>query len=331
MTIRSTLAFIAITSFISVAINIVPQGTSVWAQVAVPIGKKAPQSQYTSFTTAGIKLIRPNGFDAAENFNGFQQASTQSSVMVVTIPGPFSEVSRDFTPEGLKIQGMKIKTTQNVSIDGNKGILINLNKTAYGTRFSKWIFTFGDETETKIIIATFPQAHAAKLSPILKSVLLTAKNDTSMPPALGFDAGFQIRANQLKLTRSIEKTLMYTKDGIIPAKLPEDPLFIVAPSFSEVAIADKKEFATQRLSQTRNIQINSITTTAPITIDGFDAYEIVADAKDLTSDTPITVYQVMLFDEKSYVLIQGFVGTKVVNEYLPEFQAMARSFTKKRK
>jgi hypothetical protein len=331
MTIRSTLAFIAITSFISVAMNIAPHGASVRAQVAAPIGKKAPQSQYTSFATAGIKLIRPNGFDVAENFNGFQQASTQSSVMVMTIPGPFSEVSRDFTLQGLKTQGMKLKSTQNVSIDGNKGILINLNKTAYGTKFSKWIFTFGDETETKIIIATFPQAKAAKLSPILKSVLLTAKNDTSVPPALGSDVGFKIVANKLTLTRSIEKTLMYTKDGMIPAKSPEDPLFIVAPSLSELAIADKKEFATQRLAQTKSIQINSITSTAPITIDGLDGYEIVADAKDLTSDTPITVYQVMLFDAPSYVLIQSFVGTKIADEYLPEFKAMARSFTKKRK
>jgi hypothetical protein len=331
MTIRSTLAFIAITSFISVAMNIMQQGTSVRAQIAAPIAKKAPQSQYTSFATAGIKLIRPNGFDVAENFNGFQQASTQSSVMIMTIPGPFSEVSRDFTAEGLKTQGMKLNSIKNISIDGNKGILINLSKAAYGTKFSKWIFTFGDETETKIIVATFPQAQAAKLSPILKSVLLTAKNDASVPPALGSDVGFKIVANKLKLTRSIEKTLMYTNDGVIPAKSPEDPLFIVAPSLSELAIADKKEFATRRLSQTRNIEINSITSTVPITIDGFDAYEIVADAKDTTSNTPITVYQVMLFDDKSYVLIQGIVGTNVVNEYLPEFKAMARSFTKTRK
>jgi hypothetical protein len=330
MTIRSTLTFLAITYFISAAINIAPM-TSVQAQVLAPIGKKAPRLQYTSFATAGIKLIRPNGFDTAESFNGFQQVSTQSSVMVMTIPGPFLEVSRGFTAEGLKTQGMKLKSTKNVSIDGNKGILINLNQTAYGTKFSKWIFTFGDETETKIIIATFPQAKADKLSPILKSVLLTAKNDASVPPALGSDLSFNISANKLKLTRSIEKTLMYTKDGAIPAKSPEDPLFIVAPSLSELAIVDKKEFATQRLSQTKSIQINSITSTAPIAIDGFDAYEIVADAKDLTSGTPITIYQVMIFDEPSYILIQGFVGTKVVSEYLPEFKAMTESFKKKRK
>jgi hypothetical protein len=66
-------------------------------------------------------------------------------------------------------------------------------------------------------------------------------------------------------------------------------------------------------------------------IDGLDGYEIIADAKDTTSDTPITVYQVMLFDNKSYILIQGIVGTKIRDKYLLEFKAMARSFERKRK
>lgn len=308
-----------------------PRETSVQAQVPAPIGKKAPPSTYTSFSTAGIKLIKPDGFEVAEKFDGFQQASTQSSVIVMTIPGPFVEVTKGFTPGELKSQGMKLRSKQNVSIDGNKGILINLHQAAYGTKFIKWVFAFGNETETKIITATFPQSKAAKLSTILKSVLLTAKNDVTSPTA-GSDVDFNISpSNKLKFTRSMNRAVMYTKDGEIPAKSPEDPLFIVAPSLSEATIVDKKEFANRRLAQTKSIKINSITSTNPITIDGFDGYEIVADAKDIASDTPITIYQVMLFDDSSYILIQGLVGTKVVNEYLPEFKAMAESFKKKRK
>lgn len=331
MKIRSTSIVIAITCFISTAISLAPQGTSLQAQVPASIGKNASPSKYTSFANSGIKLIKPNGFEVAEKFDGFQQVSTQSSVMVTTIPGPFLEIIKGFTPEEFKSRGLNLRSRENISIDGNKGILINLHQTAYGTKFAKWIFAFGNESETKIITATFPQAKAGKLSPILKSVLLNAKNDPTSPTP-NSNVDFEITASKrVKLTRSINRTLMYTKDGIIPAKSPEDPLFIVAPSLSEVTIADKKEFATRRLSQTKSIKINSITSTTPMTIDGFDGYEIIADAKDLVSDTPITIYQVMLFDDSSYILMQGFVGTKVVDEYLPEFKTMARSFIKKRK
>jgi hypothetical protein len=46
--------------------------------------------------------------------------------------------------------------------------------------------------------------------------------------------------------------------------------------------------------------------------------------------TPLTIYQVMLFEGQSYILIQGIVGTKIRDEYLADFQAMARSFKKQR-
>ncbi len=329
MKIRSTLASITIICWISVAAKITFEGISAQAQVVRPIGKKA---QYTSFTTAGVKLIRPDGFEAAERFDGFQQASTQSSVMTVMIPGPFAKITSGFNPEQLKPRGMTLKSKENISIDGSKGILINLTQTAYGIEFTKWIVVFGDENQTKMVTATFPQAKAAKLSAILKSAVLTAKNDTTPLPPLGSDMGYQIVASdKVKITRGIGKTLMYTKDGVIPAKSLADPLFIVAPSFSQVAIANKQEFATRRLAQTRSIKIDSITTTNPITIDGLDGFEIVADAQDSVSGTPLAMYQVMLFDNKSYILMQGIVGTKIRDEYLPEFKAMARSFKKQLK
>jgi hypothetical protein len=330
MKIRSTLTLIAITC--GAAINLTQPNRPVQAQTAAPIDKSDRQPQYTSFATAGIKLIKPDGFDAAESFDGFQQASTQSSVMAITIPGPFSKVTSGFNAAQLKVRGMTLKSKENISIDGNQGILINLTQTAYGIEFAKWIVAFGTEKETKMVTATFPKANSAKLSASLKSVVLTAKNDPTKTPVLGSNVGFKIAtSDRLKLTRVISKMLLYTKDGAIPAKSPTDPLFVVARSFSQVEIANKKEFATSRLSGTRSIKIDSVITTDAITIDGLDGYEIVAEAKDTTSGTPITVYQVMLFENKSYVLIQGIVGTTIRDEYLPEFKAMARSFNQQRK
>jgi hypothetical protein len=85
------------------------------------------------------------------------------------------------------------------------------------------------------------------------------------------------------------------------------------------------------LYQTAHTKITAVTTTTPISIDGLDGYEIVADAQDASSGTPLAMYQVMLFDNnRSYILIQGLVGANVRAEYLPEFRSMARSFKKQR-
>jgi len=290
------------------------------------------QDQYISFPASGVKLVRPDGFDDAENFHGFQQPSTQSSVMVVMIPGPFSEVTGGFTAAQLKTRGMTLVSKENVEIEGNKGVLVSVTQTAHGTEFAKWIVAFGNEKETKMVTATFPKDHEAELSAQLKSVVLSARLDVTPPPTPGADVGFTIVASEkVKLTRGVGKMLAYTKDGVIPAPSPEAPLFIAAPSLSQVPIADKRQFSVQRIFQTAHTKITSVTATNAITIDGLDGYEIVADAEDADSGIPIVVYQVVLFDDKSYILVQGLVGTRFREEYLPEFKAMARSLTRQRK
>jgi hypothetical protein len=37
----------------------------------------------------------------------------------------------------------------------------------------------------------------------------------------------------------------------------------------------------------------------------------------------------MLFEDDSYVLVQGLVGAELADGYLPEFKAMARSLKRK--
>ena len=51
--------------------------------------------------------------------------------------------------------------------------------------------------------------------------------------------------------------------------------------------------------------------------------------EDADSGTPLTVYQVILYDDGGYILIQGLVGAPFSDEYVPEFKAMARSLTRK--
>jgi hypothetical protein len=296
------------------------------------IARTVRSGKYVSFPNAGIKLIKPNGFDAADGFDGFQQPSTTSSVMVVKIPGPFDRVTSGFTAAQLKAKGMTLQSKENIKIDGETGLLISVTQTAYGIEFMKWMVVFGNDKDTKIITATFPNNSDAKLSAQLKSIVLSAKTDTTTPTASGADSGFTIVASEkLKLTTTISKAQLYTKDGVIPAKSPADPLFVVAPSFSRVTISDKQQFATRRLYQTAKTKISSITATNPITIDGLNGYEILATGEDSDSGTPLAIYQVMLFDDKSYFLIQGLVGSQTREEYFPAFQRMAYSFKRQRK
>jgi hypothetical protein len=191
---------------------------------------------------------------------------------------------------------------------------------------------FGDESKSVLVTATFPAEREAEMSKLLKPIVLATKRDQeAKPPEPGADSPLTIKVSpKLKATTSIGKTLMFTKDGVVPAKSPEDPLFVAAPSVGKASVADNRDFSVRRLYQTAKTKVGKISSTKPISIDGLDGFEIVADAKDADSGTPLVLYQVTLFDDGNYILMQGLVGKKVSGTYLPEFEAMARSMTRKK-
>jgi hypothetical protein len=292
---------------------------------------KTSPANYINFPAVGVKLTQPQGFDRSGNFDGFQQVSTQSSILVTKLPTPFNNVRDGFTAKNLLTRGMKLERKEKISIDGNPGLLLRVSQTAFGQKFGKWLVIFGKGEETILMTATFPRDRAAKLAPQLKSTLLAAKIDTSPVPPIGSTIGFTIATNdRMKLTTEVAKALLYTKDGVMPIKSPTDPIFLAALSLSEVTVIDPKKYATDRLYKTAQIKVDKISQEQPIKIDNLDGFETIATGKD-TAGTPLVIYQTMLFKDRSYILMQGIVGEKDSNNYLPVFQSMARSFKRSTK
>jgi len=303
------------------------------AAAAVPRVSAAAQKGAggaVSFPNAGLKLAPPAGFAQATNFDGFQQAETSSSVMVARIPGPFGESTRGFTAERLAEGGMTLVRKAEVTVDGLPGVLLRVKQETPAGTFGKWIVAFGDAQRTYMVSAAFPEAQAAKVELRLKAAVLSATRDAAAAPAADAGLPFTVTPGaKLKLTTTVGKTLLYTKDGVIPAKSPADPLFIVAPSVGMVAVADAKEFARKRLLQTDQIAGVTVTSHAPLKVDGLSGYETVANATDAASGTPLPVYQTMLFDGGGYILMQGLVGAAQGGAYVPEFKKAARSLKRK--
>lgn len=286
--------------------------------------------EYVSFPSAGVKLIRPAGFDDARKFNGFEQLSSQASIMVTRSPGTYAETIG--FADKLGSAGMVLNSKAPVVIDGNSGLLLDVN----GAGFAKWILVFGHQQETIMVTATFPDsAEAAALSGKLKAAVLSTRLDALARTDTVPDVGFTIvPSNKLKYAKrsaGIGKMLLYSKDGIIPSKLPEDPIFVAAPSLSQVEISDEKQYAEERIQQTASIKNLSITSSQAITIDGLHGYEIVAAGQNYKSAIPMQVYFVILYDKGGYIVLQGLARASESDEYLPEFKAMARSLTRRPK
>lgn len=300
----------------------------------ISVGSEAENvgcGDYVAFREVGIQLRQPEGFGVADSWTGFVQPITKSSVLITNIPGPFAACTAGFTEQQMEKRGWTFLGKQTINVDGMSGILVHFQQPAAGIVFRKWVVAFGDEKGTTIVTAMFPKSRERVLSDRMKSAVLSVRPATSSPSDRGDDFDFSVESSQeLKRAQTIGKTLVYTKDGNLPAKSPKDPLFVVGPSLGQVAVSDRLQYAENRLYQTAHTERISVSSTRYITIDGLKGYEFLAEAIDADSGTPLALYHVMLFDEDSYVLMQGLVGASLRAKYLPEFKSMAHSFRRKR-
>ncbi len=104
-----------------------------------------------------ISIIPPDGFIKAANFSGFQQTQTGSTIMVLDLPGPFSEVSKEITKEGFLSQGIEVTEIENMTLNNLPAILITGQQNAYGNIYIKYVLCFGSEKETIMINGASPR------------------------------------------------------------------------------------------------------------------------------------------------------------------------------
>ncbi|MEQ8763690.1 MAG: hypothetical protein RL885_07180 [Planctomycetota bacterium] len=287
--------------------------------------------RYVSLPESRVRVIRPDGFEDAAGFYGFQQASTGSSVMIATLPAPFAETSRGFTPAGLATQGIELQSRKEIDVVGANGVFLNVEQNAKGIDFEKWIVVFGDQDETTIVTGTFLAEKSSELSGPLRESVLSVRPELKPTKRTLGGLGFELSAaDSLKPAKGIGKMLLYTKDGVVPMKSPGDPAFIAAPSITAVPIDDLESYAVDRLNQTAKTKIGEIQERGDVEVDGLEGYEIVATGED-DQGTPLVIYQMLLLNDGSYILMQGLVGDSLADRYLPDFKAMARSLRRTQK
>ncbi|MGB3151392.1 MAG: hypothetical protein WBB27_12090 [Maribacter sp.] len=294
------------------------------------------QTTITNFVTEAhiqvdgtkISLVPPANFTTAENFSGFQQNESGASIMVLDIPGPFSEVSKGFTEEGLKTQGMQLVATEELLLNSLPAILIKAEQSAYGNIYLKYIMAFGSEEESHLINGTFPK-ESEELDEVIKQSLFSAFYDPNkeINPFDAVDFEISTEDTGIIFANSMSNALLFSRDGKVPSTSPDQASLIVAKAFSELEILDKKSFCENRIKQLP-FQIEEITSTKSIEIDDMQGFEVLADAINSSTNVVSKVYQVILFTDSLYYIILGSAeGDFETN--LKAFRTIAKTFKRK--
>jgi hypothetical protein len=293
--------------------------TQATGQVSTPIRVSGTQ----------VSLAPPEGFRVSTRFSGFESAETQASIMITELPGPFSEVTKMLVPEQLVKQRMTLLSRSDEKINGSDAILAHVTQRYAGDDFLKWMLIVGDESKTRMIVATFPKENETALKEALRqSVLSTTWTNDAVDPFDGLNYKLHA-AGTLKLAGRVSNLLMFSESGKQRTSGPEEGLFIFGSSIADRDLSNLKKFAEDRISQTARMSNIKIKSSTPVVIAGLKAHEIVANAKDDATEKPMLLYQTLIADDKTYYIAQGTITADRGNALLPHFKATVKSFAKR--
>ena len=285
-------------------------------------------SKHQNIKGTKISLIPPSDFSESENFLGLQQTSTGSSIMIIDIPGPYSETSKGITKENLESKGIELIKTEQLTINGLPAIFVTGKQQAYGNNYKKYVLVVGSENETIMINGVFPEKLKKTGEAIKKSMLsVFYEADKKINPLDFLEYTIDVSETKLKFGKSMANSLIFTVDGQVPTASTDKTNLIVAKSFSQVSPDDKQQFSINRLKQSP-IEIVNIEYTKEISIDGLDGYEIYAKGKDKKTKETENMYQIMLYSEQFYYIFFGTTNDETTSS-IEEIKKAVLTFKRK--
>lgn len=275
-----------------------------------------------------VSLAPPPGFTPAERYSGFESAETGASVMVLELPGPYAEVVRGLTEEGLKRGGVKLLDSEKVDIAGRRGLLIHASQDVQDATYLKWMGVFGDDRRSVQVVANYPKGEAGSVGDALRKCVLGAKWDRTLVVDPFAYLPFTISVpGELKFFARLQNSLLFTRTGEANKDAPAEPLYSVTPSLGPAQVDNLALTAETRLKQMLVKPVIQIS--QAIEIGDLKGWEIVADATDEKGKTKLVAYFVMLLDGEGYYVFFGSVGADQQGPYLPAFRTATMSFALK--
>jgi hypothetical protein len=127
---------------------------------------------YQKVAGTTVEIDPPLGFAASRNFAGFENTEIGASILVATIPAPYSKMVQGMTNEAIASKGMKVLETQTVSINQKQAKLWYVEQIRSGITFRKWWLLCGTDKVSFTVTGNFPKEHEDRIRSALKDAVL---------------------------------------------------------------------------------------------------------------------------------------------------------------
>lgn len=276
---------------------------------------------------SSVDLQAPKGFDRSDRFLGYYNESSGSSIMIAEVPAPYKEVAEGFASEPkLAAKGMKLHERSKHEISGQNAELLLIEQSAFGKVFKKWMLIIDNKKNTILLSAAFLKENSKTQQQLLKTTLTKARLGKYNDPANGLK--FSVTpAIPFKQAKILGQSVVITPGGQFPIIDENIPVMVAGLSAQKnINIKDRKAFVEQRIVQTNAVTGVTVQQTKAMKINKHDAMETMAQGKSSKTGQDITIYQVTIFKDGAYAIVQGLLPSAKKSMYLHRFQETAKSF-----
>jgi hypothetical protein len=264
-----------------------------------------------------IGLVPPPGLVASTTFQGFVDREHNVAMILSEMPpDAYPAMDQAFTIDALKAKGIEAEKREDVPLKEGHGFIVVARQQMGDTTIRKWALIASTDTLTAIVTLQIPDAAAAAYPDdacraSLASFVVRAKVPSSeqmalLPYELRDLAGFHI-------VRALADGSALLTDGPNDTiSAADQPYMLIAiPPVQAPQPEEREGFARRLLAATPGVKDIRIVRSEAMRIGGQPGHQLIAEAKDDPSTTPITMVQWLRFGPGRFLHMFGLARTDV--------------------
>jgi hypothetical protein len=275
-----------------------------------------------------IGLAPPAGFAVSKEFPGFEDRARKAAILVVELPAQaYAEIEKGTATDMLKAGGATIESNAPFTLASGPAFLVVATQTADGATVRKWVLVASTPDLTAAITVQVPESEKDTYSDAtIRAALATLTVRTKVPPEEQLGA-LPFKLNDLAGFRPVRVlaggAVLLTEGPKDAIELAEQPLMLItAAPGGPTEPEDRERFARTLFGGTPAIKDMRLKRAEPQRIGGQPGYEIVADGKDMKTDTDLTVVQWLRFSGGGYTRLLGVARKDAWDAVFPRFRAL---------
>ena len=275
-----------------------------------------------------IGVVPPPGFVPSARFVGFENPQANAAILFLTMPNEaYAEVEKNFTNEALKSLGLEVATREAMTFKDGKGVFVAGPKQQDGTKRyeSRMIANLAGVTAL-VSVQMLESSRATVTDAMVKEALKTlavrqqvpeAERLALLPYKIGELSGFHV------VISSHDGTAVLTLGPKDAVENVEQPFVLMNVVTGEAPKPDERDkIARQAFSSAPGIKDIRITRSEPLRFGQSSGHEIIAEAKDATSNIDVTAVQWLRFGQNAHLKIFAIAKRTAWNEVYPKLRAI---------